>query len=171
MTLPLHDRSFDLVLLSNWEDSIQYDRTPKESQNKKPVKIDESIRQYELAAPFNEGLESGAWTQSIIWEPRMPFRDFTQILEPDEEVVQEERPAGTSHPREVMSEFDLYAIQTWYDRRNDFGQTISRKIASISQTTSSTKCRRKEAVTGSGRRSVNSLWSMRIPLRSYSCHS
>lgn len=56
---------------------------------------DDSIQQYELAAPLNENLESGLWTQSIIWDPRTPFRDFTQIVEPEEEAVPEERPSGT----------------------------------------------------------------------------
>ncbi len=47
----------------------------------------------DLTAPLNEGLESGAWTQSIIWSPRAPFRDFTKVVQNEEEVP-EERPAG-----------------------------------------------------------------------------
>lgn len=47
-------------------------------------------------APVNKGLESGAWTQSIIWGPRVPFRDFTQIeFNNGDDIIPEERPAGS----------------------------------------------------------------------------
>jgi transcription initiation factor TFIID subunit 1, fungi type len=43
--------------------------------------------------PVNKALESGAWTQSIIWGPRVPFRDFTQIeFNNGDDVIPEERP-------------------------------------------------------------------------------
>jgi transcription initiation factor TFIID subunit 1, fungi type len=46
-------------------------------------------------APVNKGLESGAWTQSIIWSPRAPFRDFTQIeFNNGDDIIPEERPPG-----------------------------------------------------------------------------
>lgn len=47
-----------------------------------------------LTNPTNKVLESGAWTQSIIWNPAVPFRDFT-ALELNEEEVPEERLPGT----------------------------------------------------------------------------
>jgi hypothetical protein len=44
-------------------------------------------------APVNKALESGAWTQSIIWSPRVPFRDFTQIeFNNADDIIPEERP-------------------------------------------------------------------------------
>jgi len=46
-----------------------------------------------LTNPTNKVLESGAWTQSIIWNPTVPFRDFT-ALELNEEEVPEERLPG-----------------------------------------------------------------------------
>jgi len=47
-----------------------------------------------LTNPTNKVLESGAWTQSIIWNSSVPFRDFT-ALELNEEEVPEERLPGT----------------------------------------------------------------------------
>ena len=45
-----------------------------------------------LTTPTNKVLESGAWTQSIIWSPRAPFRDFTQLeFNHEDDVVPEER--------------------------------------------------------------------------------
>lgn len=41
-------------------------------------------------------LESGAWTQSIIWHPNTPFRDFTQLeFNHEDDVVPEERKGGS----------------------------------------------------------------------------
>ncbi|TCD62848.1 hypothetical protein EIP91_006329 [Steccherinum ochraceum] len=84
ISLPLHDRSFDLVLLSNWEDQIIFepDEDPS-SSNLRP--------QVDLSTPLNKSLESGLWTQSIIWSPRAPFRDFTQLEVNEEDVAYEER--------------------------------------------------------------------------------
>ncbi|KAI0937218.1 hypothetical protein AcW1_001258 [Taiwanofungus camphoratus] len=84
ITLPLHDRSFDLVLLSNWEDQIVYE--PEDEMT-----IPTTAPATDLTTPQNKVLESGAWTQSIIWSPRAPFRDFTQLELNEEDVVVEER--------------------------------------------------------------------------------
>lgn len=86
VTLPLHDRSFDLVLLSNWEDEIVY----QPSDTPAPFTVENNS----LTTPVNKALESGAWTQSIIWSPNAPFRDFTQ-LELNEEDIAEEHPQGS----------------------------------------------------------------------------
>ncbi len=43
-----------------------------------------------FAAPVNNALESGTWTQSIIWDSKTPFRDFTQ-MEPEEDDEDENR--------------------------------------------------------------------------------
>lgn len=50
-----------------------------------------------LTNPTNKALESGSWTQSIIWSPTAPFRDFT-ALELNEEEAPEERLPGTLVP-------------------------------------------------------------------------
>ena len=85
--LSLDDRSFDLVLLSNWEDQIIYE--PDEGTRGPSLTSTTN-----LTTPLNKTLESGAWTQSIIWSPRAPFRDFTQLELNEEDIVPEERHPG-----------------------------------------------------------------------------
>lgn len=46
-----------------------------------------------LTTPVNAALESGAWTQSIIWSPKAPFRDFTQLELHEEDIVPEDKPS------------------------------------------------------------------------------
>lgn len=85
MSISLDDRSFDLVLLSNWEDQIIYE---PDYDNEFP----QPQKQEMLTTPVNQPLESGAWTQSIIWDAETPFRDFTQLeLDVDEDATTEER--------------------------------------------------------------------------------
>ena len=45
-----------------------------------------------LTNPTNKVLESGAWTQGIIWNPTVPFRDFTALELNEEEVPEEHLP-------------------------------------------------------------------------------
>jgi hypothetical protein len=41
-----------------------------------------------MQQPVNSALESGLWTQSIIWDRRTPFLDFTQLqLDDDDDMV------------------------------------------------------------------------------------
>lgn len=41
-----------------------------------------------MQQPVNSALESGLWTQSIIWDRRTPFLDFTQLqLDDDEDAL------------------------------------------------------------------------------------
>jgi transcription initiation factor TFIID subunit 1 len=87
VTLPLHDRSFDLVLLSNWEDEIVYEPSHTATSS--------TLEDNNLTTPVNKALESGAWTQSIIWSRNAPFRDFIQ-LELNEEDIVEDHPQGSS---------------------------------------------------------------------------
>ena len=61
---------------------------------------DQPIQKNEaFSAPANQALESGAWTQSIIWDSKTPFRPFTQIEFPedDENLNPELRDAGESY--------------------------------------------------------------------------
>ncbi|KAG9314188.1 TAF1 transcription initiation factor TFIID subunit TAF1 [Chiua virens] len=96
ITLPLHDRSFDLVLLSNWEDDIVY---MPDGIIQPPAQETDN-----LTIPANKSLESGAWTQSIIWGPGLPFRDFTQLELNEDDLASEERPATveTVRPRKRL---------------------------------------------------------------------
>ncbi|ESK98083.1 transcription initiation factor tfiid 111 kda subunit [Moniliophthora roreri MCA 2997] len=92
----LHDRSFDLVLLSNWEDQIIYE--PDASSSHAP--LSEKALQKNLTTPVNKSLESGAWTQSIIWGPNTPFRDFTQLeFNHEDDIIPEEKSAEILRPR------------------------------------------------------------------------
>lgn len=47
-----------------------------------------------LTTPVNKALESGAWTQSIVWGPNARFLDFTQLELNEEEVILEEKPGA-----------------------------------------------------------------------------
>ncbi|KAI0828937.1 atypical/TAF1 protein kinase [Trametes gibbosa] len=93
----LDQRSFFLVNIANWEDQILWEPdsdaplTPTTSQN-------------DLNTPLNKALESGSWTQSIIWGPREPFRDFTQLELHEQETVPEERTGvqDITRPRKRM---------------------------------------------------------------------
>ena len=108
--IPLHDRSFDLVLLSNWEDQIAY-----EPENE-PPSVDPS--RTDLMAPVNKALESGAWTQSIIWGPRAPFRDFTQIeFNNGDDIIPEERPPSPCHLFASLSFSNVLVAQEFRPRK------------------------------------------------------
>ncbi|KNZ74154.1 Putative transcription initiation factor TFIID 111 kDa subunit [Termitomyces sp. J132] len=94
--LPLHDRTFDLVLLSNWEDQIVYEPHPSSAGSTPST-------EHNLTTPVNKALESGAWTQSIIWGPNAPFKDFTQLeFNHEDDVNPEERNVETVRPRKRL---------------------------------------------------------------------
>lgn len=76
------------MLLSNWEDKIVWQ--PSSVTAPPPPESDS------LTTPVNKALESGAWTQSIIWGPGQPFRDFTQLELAEEDLVHEERTQSKS---------------------------------------------------------------------------
>lgn len=89
--MPLDDRTFDLVLLSNWEDQIVYE--PEHNSVALPPHPLSATQENDLTTPINKALESGSWTQSIIWSPQAPFRDFTQLeFNHEDDVIPEERP-------------------------------------------------------------------------------
>ncbi|KAJ7786552.1 TAF1 transcription initiation factor TFIID subunit TAF1 [Mycena metata] len=108
VSLSLRDRSFDLVLLSNWEDQIIFEPDNNMAVDKPetadvPAENAENVKVpsvNNLTTPANKALESGAWTQSIIWDPRAPFKDFTQLeFNHEDDVIPEERSAETVRPR------------------------------------------------------------------------
>lgn len=98
VSLSLHDRSFDLVLLSNWEDQIIYE--PDLHREFIPTRKNET-----LTTPVNKALESGSWTRSIIWDAESPFRDFTHIEfnHEDDIIPPEERQPGACFPGAVRT--------------------------------------------------------------------
>ncbi|KAG6832536.1 hypothetical protein H0H92_000165 [Tricholoma furcatifolium] len=96
VNLPLHDRTFDLVLLSNWEDQIVYEA------DRFAAGVSSSV-EHNLTTPVNKVLESGAWTQSIIWGPNAPFRDFTQLeFNHEDDINPEERNVENVRPRKRL---------------------------------------------------------------------
>ncbi|THH33447.1 hypothetical protein EUX98_g765 [Antrodiella citrinella] len=119
VSLPLHDRSFDLVLLSNWEDQIIFD--PDEDQHNANMKP-----QVDLSTPLNKSLESGAWTQSIIWSPRAPFRDFTQLELNEEDVAYEERPSAPDTRPKKRLRMDASAPKDKFNLSNDQFYEVSK---------------------------------------------
>ncbi|KAJ7631188.1 TAF1 transcription initiation factor TFIID subunit TAF1 [Roridomyces roridus] len=103
--LSLRDRTFDLVQLSNWEDQIIFEPdkppevtdTPADTANTEKVTVPTVNN---LTTPANKALESGAWTQSIIWGPKAPFKDFTQLeFNHEDDVIPEERSSETVRVR------------------------------------------------------------------------
>ncbi|KAG8834348.1 hypothetical protein FRC17_009116 [Serendipita sp. 399] len=109
--IDMDDRSFDMINLSTWEDSIMYDSKtlPKTRPAPRPS----------LTAPTNSTLESGTWTQSIIWDSKTPFRDFTQVdLSYLEDAYEEEAPRPEVRMRKRF--------------RNEAGQAISKDKFNVS---------------------------------------
>lgn len=86
-SLPFDDRSFDLVNITNWDEQIIWDADEDAAAPAAPP-------ENHLTTPMNKALESGVWTQSIIWGPREPFRDFTQLELHEQDMMQEERQPG-----------------------------------------------------------------------------
>ncbi|PPQ71123.1 hypothetical protein CVT24_009859 [Panaeolus cyanescens] len=123
INMPLHDRTFDLVLLSNWEDQIIL-----EPENL-PPSAPSAPHEKNFTTPINQALESGAWTQSIIWSPKAPFRDFTQLeFNHEDDIIPEERPLETARPRkrlrtdgQVRDKFNLSNDQ-FYEVAKDGGR-------------------------------------------------
>ncbi|TFY72421.1 hypothetical protein EVG20_g603 [Dentipellis fragilis] len=116
-SLPLDDRSFDLVLLSNWEDQIIF-----EPEN---VPLPSDVPHTDLTTPVNKALESGAWTQSIIWSPRAPFRDFTQIEFNNEEATPETTSADT-RPRK-RARVDTALAKDKFNLSNDHFYEVTKE--------------------------------------------
>lgn len=91
----MNDRSFDLVVLSNWEDQIMYGPSDKAAGLASAPNV--------VTQPMNKALESGAWAQSIIWDKHTPFRDFTQIeFNHEDDIVPEARTSDGMRPRKRL---------------------------------------------------------------------
>ncbi|KAJ6575353.1 TAF1 transcription initiation factor TFIID subunit TAF1 [Mycena capillaripes] len=129
VSLSLRDRTFDLVLLSNWEDQIIFE--PENKPASKP-QLEESVDNIKvpsvnnLTTPANKALESGAWTQSIIWNPRAPFKDFTQLeFNHEDDVIPEERSTETVRPRKRFR--TDAGVRDKYNLSNDHMYEVSKE--------------------------------------------
>ncbi|KAK2461592.1 hypothetical protein APHAL10511_006055 [Amanita phalloides] len=119
--MPLHDRSFDLVLLSNWEDQIVYGPDHVGVHAEHVVTVETN-----LTTPANKALESGSWTQSIIWGPNAPFKDFTQLeFNHEDDVVPEEKTTETFRPRK-RPRFDGGQARDKFNLSNDHFYEVSK---------------------------------------------
>lgn len=91
----LSDRNYDLVNLSDWESSIVYEPSMCVNRVLRRLATLTSVHRAlnrgitsNLQQPVNSAVESGLWTQSIIWDRRTPFLDFTQLqLDDDDDAV------------------------------------------------------------------------------------
>ncbi|KAF9460125.1 TAF1 transcription initiation factor TFIID subunit TAF1 [Collybia nuda] len=119
VNMPLHDRTFDLVLLSNWEDQIVCEPEPTAGQ---ALPLERN-----LTTPANKVLESGAWTQSIIWSPMAPFREFTQLeFNHEDDVVPEERIVETVRPRKRLRT-DTGPVRDKFNISNDHFYEVAKE--------------------------------------------
>ncbi|KAJ6621101.1 TAF1 transcription initiation factor TFIID subunit TAF1 [Mycena sp. CBHHK59/15] len=133
VSLSLRDRTFDLVLLSNWEDQIIYEPEnipenkpeSKEAAEATEKKAIPSVNN--LTTPANKALESGAWTQSIIWSPRAPFKDFTQLeFNHEDDVIPEERSTETVRPRKRFRT-DASQVKDKFNLSNDHFYEVTKE--------------------------------------------
>ncbi|KAI0697678.1 atypical/TAF1 protein kinase [Cytidiella melzeri] len=120
VSLSLDDRSFDLVLLANWEDQIVYE--PDKDNDVLPSVTGNT----NLTTPLNKSLESGAWTQSIIWSPRALFRDFTQLELNEEDVAQDERHPADLRPKKRLRA-DNAPVKDKFNISNDQFYEVSKE--------------------------------------------
>ncbi|KIM19627.1 hypothetical protein M408DRAFT_334323 [Serendipita vermifera MAFF 305830] len=126
--LDMDDRSFDMINLSTWEDSIMYDAKtlPKTQPAPRPS----------LTAPTNTNLESGNWTQSIIWDSKTPFRDFTQVdLSYLEDGYEEEAPRPEVRPRKrFRNEAGQGVAKDKFNISNDHAYDVAKETKLVRQT-------------------------------------
>jgi hypothetical protein len=117
----MNDRSFDLVVLSNWEDQIMYG--PTDNSTAPAPAAAPSI----LTQPMNKALESGAWAQSIIWDTHTPFRDFTQIeFNHEDDIVPQARSSDGMRPRK-RTKADAVKTLDKFNLSNDAHYELSAK--------------------------------------------
>lgn len=167
--IPVNDRSYDLVLLSDWENHILYD-PPDPRTIPSPKQASEA-----LTKPLNRYLNSDEWLQTIIWDPKLPYRDFRELPFDPEPISGDAAIAGakstgeqTPFPsRSALESYDSGPQTLYSDRGSALGSTMQfQRISSTCRTTFSMKSRRKNLVCV--RPSDNLLWSTRIQRRSYS---
>lgn len=93
--IPFNDRSYDLVVLSDWEKQIHFDppAAPVTHFNDEEIVTEGShnIASFSLSNPRNLFLDSDDWLQTIIWDVREPFHDF-RLLPYDPEPLRTHAP-------------------------------------------------------------------------------
>lgn len=89
-----------------------------------------------LTAPTNTNLESGTWTQSIIWDSKTPFRDFTQVdLSYLEDGYEEEAPRPEIRPRKrFRNEAGQGVAKDKFNISNDHTYDVAKETKLVRQT-------------------------------------
>lgn len=109
-----HDRAFDLISLTNWEDQIIWDaeQTPAVTQERS------------VAIATNALLDSGVWTQAIMWDPKAAYRDFT-TFDYEDELLEAENDAHDSSRPKKKAKTDAPARER-FNLSNDHNYELSK---------------------------------------------
>jgi transcription initiation factor TFIID subunit 1, fungi type len=122
-----------------------------------------------LTNPVNKALESGAWTQSIVWNSQAPFRDFT-ALELNEEDMPEERVPGTSFSTFWIFHVTMFCQPKQPDLASGYGQTLNLGTNLIFRTIISTRYLKTVHVIAFDKPLANWLLNTRILRKSCNYH-
>jgi hypothetical protein len=64
-----------------------------------------------MQLPVNTAVETGLWAQSIIWDRKTPFRDFTQLItEIDEEEIMDRAAIAAAEASKRDGDRQPYAL-------------------------------------------------------------
>ncbi|KAG9025969.1 hypothetical protein FRB95_009534 [Tulasnella sp. JGI-2019a] len=128
LSIPLDDRSYDLVLLADWEKQIIYE----------PPTAPLTVGPLSLSNPTNLYLESDDWLQTIIWDRKQPFKDFRQLpYDPDPFKI--DAPPSTSKPpapsrHRKRLRFDNAVPKDQFNLSNDQFYEVSKEKSRVRQT-------------------------------------
>lgn len=176
-TLPMDERSYDLVLLADWEKDILFDPPAPTSTGLTAPNLLEPNTSLSLSNPHNLYLESNDWLQTIIWDIRRPFKDFRQLPFDPEPIPKETLPPPVKAPGK--RNFTLYhnannltfrILQRLLDLAGVFESTSPcLRTSSTFPTINTTRSRKRNPAYD--RHSANSSSNMRTLHRSFSCPS
>ncbi|KIY51236.1 hypothetical protein FISHEDRAFT_64273 [Fistulina hepatica ATCC 64428] len=122
VSVDANERSLYPVQLADWEDQIILHPDPNFNPSKHPV-FDDNLK---LAT--NEQLQSGVWTQSTIWGPGQPFRDFTQLeFNHEDDIVPEPRSIETVRHTRKRFRVDPSQLRDKFNLSNDQAYEVSRE--------------------------------------------
>ncbi|KAG8862822.1 hypothetical protein FRB96_000832 [Tulasnella sp. 330] len=128
ISIPLDDRSYDLVLLSDWEKQIIYG----------PSTAPPRVGTLSLSNPASLYLESDEWLQTIIWDRTRLFKDFRQLpFDPDpfkiEPPPSAAKPIAPPRPRKRIR-FDNAVPKDQFNLSNDQFYEVSKEKSRVRQT-------------------------------------
>ncbi|KAG9044313.1 hypothetical protein FS837_008364 [Tulasnella sp. UAMH 9824] len=137
-TLPVDERSYDLVLLADWEKDILFDPPASTSTALTAPNLLEPNAAMSLSNPHNLYLESNDWLQTIIWDIRRPFKDFRQLPFDPEPIPKETLPPPVKAPEAPRPRrrvrIDLTVPQDKFNLSNDQYYEVSKEKSRVRQT-------------------------------------